>query len=931
MDAVLDFVSGLPLWVVITAGAAFFVIVLVAVFLIRFFVVRKRLFDALSAAVEIGEPMKPSFSDRFLLRWSRRIEKFARKTDPAVIRVCGLDDLWIERLKERKQERDLKRVLEFAADKGLFTGLLLAIENPAYRLLLTSRLGDEPGSLRRIAFQGTGEPFSGRDAAELLADRMDEIREMAGDPEWPVRYFAVKVMLYDRDPRSLRATREAFYDSHPLIRRTVIEEFNLQGPDAAAVDPEPSQEQPKSPETVANDSEEGASSSESGTSTGDSGSNDAGDSYGAEDPSASSTGSIGSIENLDDTLKEFYTILRDLVLHDAAFEVRKAAWDRIAGEFRSVHRVDIQELKDDEAVHLLDFLQPDSDHDINRAMEFLASDNLELRLPAAIFLQQYGFLTKLLSEVTFQDEEALERNRELLYKAAEVKISRFLGTEVSSPASIYIALRILKETGNRGLIAGYVEQAFGLDPVERRETWEAAIECVRERGTESSVRLVIQELNRRKYELDFAPFILRNLPDGIEYLTVPDLLDCLKDPEFTANTELRNALRGAFTAHPIQLALSDLLQIVKADRSEYAHSVRITALQVLGAYKIPYCLQPVLEQLPILPVQEAREFAELIADYGGKEFDRRTGQLLEQADGRARAAVIASLPKEKVKQFQREIREALQDADPDVRIASVWALADVGDRTTLNKSFDMLRDPVERVRIAAAKALGQFGTQKNLETFGEVLRDENEVLSVKQAVVYGLGTSELKPAVDILVQVLDESDDERLNDAIIDELAGKTEKRVLAQVIEYLKDAEPALRDKITEVFKRMGEAGEPAIRELMSEDISSLKPYLTDILENTGYVEFVIRKLSHRDPKVRRDSASFLSAVGTKAAFRGIVLAARDPDQEVRVQVTKALEQLNSDSGNEILGALKEDPDRKIRKYTFWALERVKSKRLED
>jgi HEAT repeat protein len=59
------------------------------------------------------------------------------------------------------------------------------------------------------------------------------------------------------------------------------------------------------------------------------------------------------------------------------------------------------------------------------------------------------------------------------------------------------------------------------------------------------------------------------------------------------------------------------------------------------------------------------------------------------------------------------------------------------------------------------------------------------------------------------------------------------------------------------------------------------------------------------------------------------MVLAARDPDEEVRIQVIKALEKLETKEGRNILTALEGDPDRRIRKYTHWALERLKAKAL--
>jgi HEAT repeat protein len=59
-------------------------------------------------------------------------------------------------------------------------------------------------------------------------------------------------------------------------------------------------------------------------------------------------------------------------------------------------------------------------------------------------------------------------------------------------------------------------------------------------------------------------------------------------------------------------------------------------------------------------------------------------------------------------------------------------------------------------------------------------------------------------------------------------------------------------------------------------------------------------------------------------------VLAAKDPDQEVRVCVVKALEKLKSDHSRDVLEKLKEDPDSRIRKYTHWALERLDSLAME-
>ena len=101
------------------------------------------------------------------------------------------------------------------------------------------------------------------------------------------------------------------------------------------------------------------------------------------------------------------------------------------------------------------------------------------------------------------------------------------------------------------------------------------------------------------------------------------------------------------------------------------------------------------------------------------------------------------------------------------------------------------------------------------------------------------------------------------------------------------------------------------------------------EILEKTGYIEAEIRKLANRDINVRKEAAYFLSLVGSVSAFRGIVLASRDPSREVRVEVVKALEKLETKDGKKILDALENDPDKKVRTYTAWAMERLRAKAL--
>ncbi|TFG45249.1 MAG: HEAT repeat domain-containing protein [Candidatus Brocadiia bacterium] len=289
--------------------------------------------------------------------------------------------------------------------------------------------------------------------------------------------------------------------------------------------------------------------------------------------------------------------------------------------------------------------------------------------------------------------------------------------------------------------------------------------------------------------------------------------------------------------------------------------------------------------------------------------------------------MIAVLPVTGETAFIKQIDSMLKDADPDVRISCVWALTEFGETATVIHSMDLLRDPVERVRISAAEAIGIFGSKKAVDELKSVLFDENEIEPVKLAVLKGLAASKAIEAVDVMVEFLEA--DAEYKEKSINALSLKNDSKSLMRLVENFKDGSSEIRESISQVFKRMERSSEKYLDDLVREEIGSLKPYLAEILDATGYVESKIRKLAHRSPQIRRSAAEFLTLVGSQAAFRGIVLASRDPDEEVRVNVIKALEKLETKSGKEILDSLLNDPDSRVRKYTKWALERLKAKSL--
>lgn len=831
---------------------------------------RRRLLELVEKPHLADKLIHENYSPGDLLKLTGVLEKTAAANPEAdLVRLTGADRIWLDAFNRSPKIKWMERILTHIPETGLFSVFLSSLKSRSCALKFEEWLKNNTDllALRKVALSGRGEDFDGRKAAEILSGRMDQIREMAGDPEWASRYMALKILLYDEDPRSERALWEAFGDPHSLIRRTVIEEFR---PDSRIA--------------------EGAGS--------------------ARD--------------------RLYGELKRLLLDDVVFEVRRAAARRLRRDFPDLSVLE-GELSTLQAHHLLEQLEPSADTDRNFAMGYLEGKNEELRLAAARFLARAGVLEKLFSDADLADRSSFDRSRQLLQNAAAVKEVSFLEVLKKSDTplsvgSLLIAAEILGETGPVDSIQALVKKAFQYGPVQspaHKELFQKALYTAAHRGNDGSASLLAETLLAHRERPEVIVPILESLSGRQGFLLVPALLRLLEDPGFSE----REVLHGALLKYDASLYLDRLIDIISGEREDFAHEVRISAFKVLGMLGLPYCFQTILEHMPILPLDEARDFAVHMAKHDGGEFEKRVMDILQGTDGKVRASVIAAIPATSNKNFIRPIRESLGDADPEVRSAAVWALLEYGDSRSIREVREMLRDPVEKVRREVSRALAEYGSVADLKYFKELCADENEVESVKLAAIEGLRFSKHPEAVAILAGYLKNELSPALERSVVEALSAKNDKKELAELIEQLKDADHELRPKIIRAFELMGLEAEGLLVELLREDIVSLRPYITSVLEETGYIDFTIRKLSHRDPSVRREAAELLSLIGTAAAFRGIVLASRDPDQEVRVMVTRALERLNTKEGKEILEKLQEDPDRKIRKYTLWALERIKAK----
>jgi len=625
--------------------------------------------------------------------------------------------------------------------------------------------------------------------------------------------------------------------------------------------------------------------------------------------------------------------LWDKLIHDPVYEVREAARKRITKEFMDLYNLKDKTLTLEETSRILELLDPDCQEDRTFAMATLEIENLdkELRYHAAAFLDKCGVLSENLAKNTLDDSNNLDHSVNILHKALEVNVSGFLQDYPSGDGAPLLAVaRLLSgKGGTQEDICQLEKKIFAFFNGKKTEPatveiYTKTLEVVSLKGNAKAFEILAEELSRRETDRIFLEHLLPRIPKNAEAMFAPILFRFLGNTAFPAREELVRLL-GTFSP---EIVLSGVFRILNSERTETPHVVRVSALKILGYLHLPFCLQRILESLPTFRPEEAEEFAVLIADYPDEMFEDKVRILLASPDARIRASIMTILPLVKNSSFLKEIRASLKDVDPDVRVAAIKALLGFGEIKLLNQETSMLRDPIERVRLATVEVIARHGNAAAMEILKTITTDENETDTVKIGVILGLGQATSAEGIPILIDVLDSMDEFR--GYAEKALTMRTSKQDMNKLIETFKDAEPQLREKLIPVFKAQGKEAEPRILDILKDEVASLKPYLVKILEESGYIDKLKKQLSHRKVEIRREAALQLSLMDTLSAFRGLVLAAKDPDQEVRVCVVKALEKLDNDQGREILEKLKEDPDNRIRKYTFWALERLDSLKMD-
>lgn len=238
MEGLLAFIASVSIaaWIVVGAAAAAIVVavaILVSEGRFRRFVRAAALAPETVAGRKLGSAGQ-ALRRRYVLGRARSGFRGAPGPFPELPLRLGYGESWMASLERGGDPRSFSLALEFLPDAALFSCFLAALRKEALGSKLLAWMDSDEGAfaLRRIALAAPGRAFDAEAARRLFSGKMDEIRELLGDPEWAVRVLAVRMLLGTDDERSARSLESCFSDPHPLVRRLVLEEWDAPDRDA---------------------------------------------------------------------------------------------------------------------------------------------------------------------------------------------------------------------------------------------------------------------------------------------------------------------------------------------------------------------------------------------------------------------------------------------------------------------------------------------------------------------------------------------------------------------------------------------------------------------------------------------------------------------------------------------------------------------------
>lgn len=798
---------------------------------------------------------KRKFSTWLICWFSYLIERQASRKDVSLPVKLGIDQYWVKKLKKNPTKKNIKRVLRFCIENGLYAAFIAILKKPKLSIFFSNSIQEQKieavfNALAKDAFL---DPFDGRGAKEFFKNELEVISELSQISSSEDRWFYFRILAFVSDDEKFGDLKwEAFTDHHFEIRKMMIETVQFQ-----------------------------------------------------------------------DRVK-YYNHLYDRLLNDPQQEIRKRVKSIIIEQYSDLYNPSFLEMNIWQKNHFAENFSETIEIDKKIAFDLILEKNIELRQQAVDFLNNTDALKKLFLSIDINDVSKLDYAKRLLMSALEVHSEKFLEAIAltRNAGTLLCAALLLKEKGSRMRIRDLAKQVFSLrkdgllEPL-LSELYLATLDCINIRGEEGAFLELRNEIMENRSDESLVALLLDKIPERAEIIFTPIFLAFIKDPSFVPR---KNLIEAVLRVSKENIS-SELIRIIKSDQTT-PWEVKINAIEYFKKENIELCFQFILENLEFFPSEEIGFVFKTLYTYSEKLFSETIKAVLSEEDSRTSVLILENLYEVGKLKFIDFLRKALESSDSTIRKAGINGLFCYHQPEFFEEILPFLSDSDKEVRLLAAKKLASAAEKSEIKIIESILMDENELNIVKKALISGLSESENKETVDLLIKVGAQFGG--YFDLILSALKEKNLHEIAPQLVNLYNQTNEIGQKIIYTHFRNEGVLKEEQLLDLLKKSKEKqIIENIHEILHKSSFVEKTINGLKNKNVDIRLSALKKLILIDTNLAHKGILLAGRDNNKEIRSKAMKKIEELNKNN-KKAIELLKEDSSKAVQMNILWILNKI-------
>ncbi|NIN11871.1 MAG: hypothetical protein GTN62_09970 [Gemmatimonadales bacterium] len=456
--------------------------------------------------------------------------------------------------------------------------------------------------------------------------------------------------------------------------------------------------------------------------------------------------------------------LTDTLLRDPRAPVREEA-ARALGEIGDERALEalkqaLGELPYEVRAGALAAMEKMGDEAVPLFIQALDEDDERTRTHAATALERNGYVTRLIERLAEDPGKTSGPSFRLLLKVARTGVVESLIQALSYP-DLRVRVRVCQ-------LLGEARSKTALDPLSdtaRNDSeWAVrarALEALIRIGDDQTQALWLDHL--REEDEDVRECILesmRGLSPSVLQPMLPDLLPYLHDPNLKIRT-LIVALIGSVRSDQVRRALIESLKDSAADVRAQAASVlgrfsqkdsvralekclkdpeslvRGTAVRALGKIKDSTSIPALAQAFENADESYRDDIARALAAMKQDDMLALTDLLMGLRSAEARAGVAWALGLKRDKRALRLLELFLKDEEPLVRSSAARALGEFASPETGALLLPFLEDPDARVRAATVASLGRCGDAELANPIVPLLADPDIAVGRQAALAIG--------------------------------------------------------------------------------------------------------------------------------------------------------------------------------------------------